>query len=97
VIGSSQGPALGSAIHAAVAAGEYPDIPAAAGAMGSLQRAAFTPDPDRAEAYTALYNEYLELHDYFGRGSNEVMRRLKAIRRSARAASPASTTQAVPA
>ena len=34
-IGSTQGPALGSAIHAAVAAGEYPDIRAAAAAMGS--------------------------------------------------------------
>src|SRR6266702_2141164 len=30
VIGSEQGPALGSAIHAAVAAGAYPDVPAAA-------------------------------------------------------------------
>ncbi len=29
VIGSDQGPALGSAIHAAVAAGAYPDVPAA--------------------------------------------------------------------
>ena len=34
-IGSAQGPALGSAIHAAVAAGAYPDIRAAAEAMGS--------------------------------------------------------------
>ncbi|CAA9227528.1 MAG: Ribulokinase [uncultured Arthrobacter sp.] len=83
VIGSAQGPALGSAIHAAVAAGEYPDISAAARAMGRLQRAAYTPDPGRAEAYTALYAEYRELHDYFGRGGNNVMRRLKAMRRSA--------------
>ena len=30
LIGSAQGPALGSAIHAAVAAGCYPDVPAAA-------------------------------------------------------------------
>ena len=27
IIGSEQGPALGSAIHAAVAAGAYPDVP----------------------------------------------------------------------
>jgi L-ribulokinase len=51
--------------------------------MGRLQRAAYTPDPGRAEAYTALYAEYRELHDYFGRGGNNVMRRLKAMRRSA--------------
>jgi L-ribulokinase len=30
IIGSAQGPALGSAMHAAVAAGAYPDIQAAA-------------------------------------------------------------------
>ena len=45
VITSDQGPALGSAIHAAVAAGAYPDIRVAAKAMGKLERGAFTPDP----------------------------------------------------
>ena len=34
LIGSEQGPALGSAIHAAVAAGLYPDIHAAVGGDG---------------------------------------------------------------
>ena len=34
LISSAQGPALGSAIHAAVAAGAYPDVSAAAAAMG---------------------------------------------------------------
>ena len=43
-IASEQGPALGSAIHAAVAAGAYPDIRAAAAAMGALDRAAYTPE-----------------------------------------------------
>ena len=38
VIGSEQGPALGSAIHAAVAAGAYPDVPTAAKAMGKVAR-----------------------------------------------------------
>ncbi|MPY11538.1 ribulokinase [Arthrobacter bussei] len=86
VIGSAQGPALGSAIHAAVAAGAYEDIHAAAAAMGHLDRAAYTPDPERAEAYDALYHEYTDLHDYFGRGANDVMHRLKALRRAARTA-----------
>ena len=84
VIGSDQGPALGSAIHAAVAAGAYPDVRAAAGAMGRLEHAAYTPDPARTEAYSALYAEYTALHDHFGRGGNDVMRRLKALRRHAR-------------
>jgi L-ribulokinase len=40
VIGSAQGPAVGSAMHAAVAAGAYPDIHAAAAAMGKVRREA---------------------------------------------------------
>ncbi|WP_028279389.1 ribulokinase [Arthrobacter sp. H5] len=81
--GSEQGPALGSAIHAAVAAGAYPGVRTAGEAMGSLNRAAYTPDPGRADAYDRLYAEYETLHDYFGRGENQVMRRLKEIRRAA--------------
>ena len=84
VIGSDQGPALGSAIHAAVAAGAYPHVRDAAAAMGRVHRNEFLPDPERSQAYNALYAEYTALHDYFGRGGNDVMRKLKAIRRSAR-------------
>jgi len=80
VLESDQGPALGSAIHAAVAAGAHPDVPAASRAMGRLRRAAYTPDPTRAAAYDELYAEYAKLYDYFGRGTNEVMHRLHAIR-----------------
>jgi L-ribulokinase len=87
---SDQGPALGSAIHAAVAAGAHPDVPTAAAAMGSMNRAAYTPDPERARAYDALFAEYRRLHDVFGRGEgpanqggNDVLHRLRAIRRAA--------------
>jgi L-ribulokinase len=80
VIASEQGPALGSAIHAAVAAGWYPDVPAAAKAMGSKREAVYLPDPASAHVYDRLYAEYCLLHDYFGRGGNEVMHRLRAIR-----------------
>ncbi len=82
-IGSEQGPALGSAIHAAVAAKAYPDVRSASAAMGRLNRDTYTPDATRADAYDALYAEYVQLHDYFGRGGNDVMRRLKAQRREA--------------
>ncbi|SHM20716.1 ribulokinase [Cryptosporangium aurantiacum] len=85
VIGSEQGPALGSAIHAAVAAGAYPDVPAAAAAMGRVRRAVYQPDPNRAKAYEALYAEYRTLHDYFGGGTNDVLHRLRRIRNEARA------------
>jgi L-ribulokinase len=82
-IGSTQGPALGSAIHAAVAADRYPDIRAAAEAMGSEPGAVFTPVPANVAAYEDLFQEYRTLHDYFGRGTNDVMHRLKAIQRRA--------------
>ena len=80
LIASEQGPALGSAIHAAVAAGAYPDVPAAAAAMGGKREAVYTPDAASADVYDELYAEYVRLHDYFGRGANEVMHRLRAIR-----------------
>jgi L-ribulokinase len=32
-----------------------------------------------------LFAEYVTIHDYFGRGMNDVMRRLKALRREVRA------------
>jgi L-ribulokinase len=83
LITSEQGPALGSAIHAAVAAGAYPDVPAAAKTMGRVARNVYTPNPDTAAAYDKLYEEYRTLHDYFGRGANKVMRRLRAIQREA--------------
>ncbi len=89
LIGSDQGPALGSAIHAAVAAGVYPDIHAASQAMGSVRRDAYQPDRAAATAYDELYAEYRALHDHFGRGGTEVLHRLRAIRNSARRAGAA--------
>ena len=83
IIASDQGPALGSAIHAAVAAGAYSDVRAAGQAMGKINRAVYTPDEGAADAYDALYEEYSALHDYFGRGGNDIMHRLKQRRREA--------------
>jgi len=83
VIGSEQGPAVGSAIHAAVAAGAYPDIHAAARTMGHVRRSVHVPDEERARAYDALFDEYTTLHEYFGRGANDVLHRLRRIRTEA--------------
>ena len=86
VIGSEQGPALGSAIHAAVAAGAYPDVPTAAAVMGRCERSVYRPDAERNKAYDALYAEYRTLHDYFGGGpkaGNDVLHRLRRIRNEA--------------
>ena len=81
VIDSAQGPALGSAIHAAVAAGAYASVHDAAEHMGRVLRGVYQPDEARAKQYDRLYAEYSTLHDYFGRGANDVMKRLKAMRR----------------
>ncbi|MFC4852400.1 ribulokinase [Actinophytocola glycyrrhizae] len=82
-IRSAQGPALGSAMHAAVAAGAYDDIRAAAAAMGSVNSGVYRPIPENAAVYEKLYMEYADLHDHFGRGGNDVMHRLRALRRAA--------------
>ncbi|MEO3797691.1 ribulokinase [Nonomuraea sp. B10E15] len=80
-IGSDQGPALGSAIHAAVAAGAYPSIGEAAAAMGKRTEAAYVPDQARADAYDRLYAEYRKLHDFFGDG--HMLHTLRTIRNEA--------------
>ena len=80
-IDTDQGPALGSAIHAAVAAGVYTNVNQAAEVMGRVNKHVYTPNEARAKQYDALYREYLELHDYFGRGANNVMKRLKQMKR----------------
>jgi L-ribulokinase len=48
--------------------------------MGGKRDAVYTPDPASADVYDDLYAEYVALHDYFGRGANEVMHRLRALR-----------------
>lgn len=80
-IDTDQGPALGSAIHAAVAAGVYTNVNQAAEVMGRVNKHVYTPNEERAKQYDDLYREYLELHDYFGRGANNVMKRLKQMKR----------------
>jgi L-ribulokinase len=83
IIDSEYGPALGSAIHAAVAAGHHPDVPAAAALMGRAKPEVYRPDASTAAVYDELFAEYRTLHDYFGRGANDVMHRLRRIARAA--------------
>jgi L-ribulokinase len=82
---SDQAPALGSAIHAAVAAGVHADVASAAAMMGRKEHGVFTPDSERADAYDELFAEYRTLHDYFsgrGREANDVLHRLRQRRNS---------------
>jgi L-ribulokinase len=48
--------------------------------MGGHRPAMYTPDPASADVYDHLYAEYVLLHDYFGRGANEVLHRLRTLR-----------------
>ena len=84
---STQTPALGSAMFGAVAAGKerggYDSIVNAAKEMARLKDIVYRPIPENVEAYNELYAEYKALHDYFGRGTNDVMKRLKAIKKQA--------------
>ena len=82
-IGSDQGPVLGSAIHAAVAAGAYPEIRSASQAMGKVKRGVYRPIPENVASYSQLFAEYTKLHDYFGRGSINIMHDLKQLQRNA--------------
>ena len=49
-------------------------------AMARLRDTVFSPIPANQATYDVLYREYLRLHDYFGRGENDVMRTLKGLR-----------------
>ena len=83
IAGTTQCGSLGSAILGAVAAGKanggYDDVYEAAGIMGKVRDTVYYPNPENVEIYNKLYAEYKTLHDYFGRGSNDVMKRLKKI------------------
>ena len=70
VAGSAQTPALGSAVAAAVTAGEaaggHGSFEAAQAKMTRLAARHFDPDPGAARSYDTLYAIYRELHDSFG-------------------------------
>jgi ribulose kinase len=83
VVSSEQAPALGSAIHAAVAAGAYPDVAAASAVMGRAEKNVYQPIKANVASYDELFEEYRTLHDYFGRGENKVMHHLRDVRRRA--------------
>ena len=90
VAGSRQAPALGAARFGAVAAGAaaggHDSIGDASRSMAHLSGTSYAPRLENREAYDILYGEYVQLHDLFGRGGNDVMRRLKRLQIDAAAA-----------
>jgi L-ribulokinase len=83
VAASKQAPALGSAMFGAVAAGAaaggYDSIVDASRRMAHLSGTTYEPKGAHRDTYDTLYREYVRLHDLFGRGGDDVMRRLKRI------------------
>ena len=88
IAAAAQTPALGSAMFGAVAAGKaaggYNTIEEASAAMSRLRDEVFTPNGEHTAVYDELYSEYVTLHDTFGRGANDVMKRLKQLRLGSR-------------
>ena len=84
VAASRQAPALGSAMFGAVAAGQaaggYDSIVTAAQQMAHLSAVEYHPNQAAHAVYDRLYSEYLSLYNMFGRGENDVMKRLKALK-----------------
>jgi len=76
--------ALGSAMHGAVAAGAvtggYDSIADATKTMARLREESYQPIMENKIVYDKLYKEYVNLHNYFGRGENDVMKRLKTLK-----------------
>ncbi|WP_070000722.1 ribulokinase [Cellulosilyticum sp. I15G10I2] len=84
---SKQAPALGAALFGAVAAGAakggYGSIEEASEKMSRLQDTVYIPNKENVARYNLLFKEYKILHDYFGRGENDVMKRLKELKNNA--------------
>ena len=82
---SVQTPAVGAAMFGALAAGKgrggYDSIYEAADNMAKLKSSVYKPISENVVTYKILYDEYKKLHDYFGCGENNVMKKLKELKR----------------
>ena len=84
ISGASNASAMGAAYCGIAAAPEsvtgYKDFADVVKRLGKIEEKVYTPNPENVEAYDKLYEEYKTLSDYFGRGANDVMKRLNAMR-----------------
>ncbi len=81
VMNTDQGGALGAAIMGAAAAGSgsggYDGLRSAIAAMAAKVEVTYEPKAAHKGVYDKLYEEYCRLHDYFGRGGNAIMKKIK--------------------
>ena len=82
--GSGHTSALGAAMFGAYAAGRaaggFDSLTDAAKAMAQTKDVTYKPNTQHHATYQKLFAEYRTLHEYFGRGTNDVMKRLREIR-----------------
>lgn len=78
-----QAPALSSAMWGAIVAGKenggFASLEEAVQVMVKAKNREYTPNPENGETYDLMFEEYKRLHDYFGCGGNNVMKRLKNL------------------
>ena len=53
----------------------------AAKVMGKVEEHTYKPIKENVQVYKILYREFERLHDYFGKGENDVMKMLKIIKK----------------
>jgi L-ribulokinase len=71
------------AVAAGAKLGGFDSIEETSSQMARLGDERYVPNPANKAVYDELYAEYVRLHDSFGRGGNDVMKRLRAIQRAA--------------
>ena len=81
--------AMFGAVAAGSGGGGYDSIVEASRRMAHLSSESYKPRGDFLEPYDRPLPEYLRLHDLFGRGGEDVMRRLKSLQFEAAARTPA--------
>ncbi|MBQ3124939.1 MAG: ribulokinase [Clostridia bacterium] len=80
IVESEQAGALGSAMFAAVGGGFFKTLDEAASVMVKKPSSVFVPNPGNTKTYAYLFGEYKKLHDYFGKGENDILTNLKNLK-----------------
>lgn len=83
---SAQAGAMGAAILGVAAAPSevtgYSGLVEVTEKLGKKGEKTYCPNQENVEAYNQLYDEYVTLYEYFGKGANDVMKRLNKMKKS---------------
>lgn len=81
IVRAKQPCALGAALFGAVAAGTehggFDSVESAVKVMAKPSEVIYRPIKENSIIYDKLFEEYKTLHDYFGRGGNNIMKKMK--------------------